>query len=133
MKISIFLLLFATGCAAFQSQPCKIEKQLIDTVGVGLTATTAAIGDNGGEQYESAMKAARGVLILGREAIRACELARDGAAWQQWVMLALETVGAVVGIIEGASEEINVQAPVALHDAMERLRNESNEIIILAQ
>jgi len=130
--ISVFLLLFC-GCAGWQKQPCKIEKQLVDTVGIGLTATQAAIGDGGGEQYDAAMKAALGVQMLGRHAVRACELARDSAAWQQWVMLAIEAVGAVVGIIEGASEEINVPAPSALHNAMERLRNESNEIVILAQ
>jgi len=134
IKISLFLFaIIATGCAAFQNHHCKIEKQLLNAVGIGLAATDAAIGQTGGDEYETAMKAARGVQLLGREAIRACELARDGAAWHQWVMLALETVGAVVGIIEGANEEISGPAPPELHNAIERLRHESNQIITLAQ
>lgn len=134
MKIFIFIILLLTsGCASFQNQSCEIEKQLVNSVGVGLTATDATIGDGGGEHYESAMTAARGVQLLGYQAVRACELARDGAAWGQWVLLALETVGAVVGVIEGASEQISVPAPPELHQAMESLRNESNSIIDVAQ
>ena len=131
-RMTLFLLIiFGAGCGAFQNQPCGIEKQLVNSVGVGLTATETAIGENGNEHYNTAMTAARGVQLLGRQAVRACELARDGAAWQQWVMLALETVGAVVGVIEGASGEIAVPAAPELHRAMEVLRNESNAIINL--
>ena len=122
-----FSVTLATGCASLQNQPCQIEKQIVNSVGVGLIATETVIGENENEHYETAMTAARGVQLLGHQAVQACELARDGAAWQQWVMLALETVGAVVGVIEGASEEIDASAPSELLDAMEDLRNEINQ------
>lgn len=131
--VSMIIIFQFTGCASFQNHPCQIEKQLVNTVGIGLTATEVAIGENGNDEYETAMTAARGVQLLGHQAVQACELARDGAAWNQWVMLALETVGAVVGTIEGASEEINLSAPSELHQAIEDLRDESDQIVTMAQ
>jgi len=128
-----FAIVPGAGCAAFQNQHCRIEKQIVNSLGIGLAVTDATVGDNNNEHYNEAMTAARGVQTLGRQAVRACELVRDGAAWQQWVLLAIETVGAVVGVIEGANEENEVTAPAELHKALENLRNESNSFITMAQ
>ena len=122
--LTLFLL-FCGGCGGAQ-RPCNIEKTIVGAVGAGLIATDSAIGDEGGQEYETAMIAANGVHVLGQQAVAACELVRDGAAWQQWVMLALETVGAVVGVIEGASDGIEIPAPSELHEAVQILENEAN-------
>jgi len=121
----LMLCMSSFGCAGVQ-RPCDIEKTLVNSVGAGLSATESAIGDSGGENYEVAMVAANGVHLLGQQAVAACELARDGAAWQQWVLLALETIGAVVGVIEGANEEIEQTAPVELRIAIQNLESEAN-------
>lgn len=123
LTLSLFV---SSGCTGTQ-KICNIEKTIVNAVGVGLSATDSVIGETGGEDYDTAIHIANGVHFLGQQAIAACELARDSAAWQQWVLLALETVGAVIGVIEGAGdgiENLEIPAPPELHRAVVILRSE---------
>ncbi len=116
------------GCASYTppDNACQVEGVVVASLAAGLDASEGVVGEQGGEEWETTLTAARGALLLGSEAIRACELARDGAGWQQWVALALETAGAVAAFIDGAGPaDLAEPVPTELERAIELLEREA--------
>ena len=117
----------SAGCAGYTppDNACETEGTIVGMLDAGLTAADGVVGDAGGEEWDTIRLAARGAAQLGAQAIRACELARDDAGWQQWVGLALETAAAVAAFIDGAGpEDIEGDSPPELHRAIEMLQME---------
>lgn len=117
-----------TGCAGYRppDNACETENLVVASLAAGLDAAESVVGDRGGEEWETTFTAARGTLLLGTEAIRACELARDGAGWQQWVGLALEAALSVAAFINGAGPaDVVGTVPPELERAIDLLELES--------
>ena len=112
----------ATGCGA----ACQTERTVVDALGAGIVAADVVVGDQGGEDYDTASMIAIGAHELGKAAVDACELLRDGEGWQSWVALALEAARGVAAMIDGAGPaDVREPVPQELAHAIELLEAEA--------
>ena len=119
---TVLLLVALAGSAC---APCVAEQAVVSALDVGLSAADEAVGDASTEEYRDAMSYANGAVLLGRAAVEACELARDGAGWQAWVGLALEAAMGVASHFGGAADgDIPSEPPDGLTSAIAMLRSE---------
>lgn len=119
--IALIILSLASGCSATDRvtdrDRCKIERTIVDAVGIGISASDELVGDRGGEEYSRASQIAHGVHGAGDVAVAACESLRDGNGWETWLMKAAQVILSIIGIIEGASADIEELAPIELRRA----------------
>jgi hypothetical protein len=121
--VGVVLLLAALGSQA--CAPCLAESAVVSALDAGVTAADDAVGDAGGEDFDTAIDISRGAVALGRAAVEGCGLLRDGAGWEQWVGLALETaVGLAAHFGAAAEGDIPATPPEELTAAITALRAE---------
>ncbi|MCP3884175.1 MAG: hypothetical protein GY700_01625 [Propionibacteriaceae bacterium] len=115
LAVALVILALASGCGA----ACQTESRIVDALGTGIDAADEMVGDRGGEEYDRASRIAHGVQGLGRAAVGACETLRDGRdSWRLWLLNASQAAIAIMGIIEGASADIEGDAPIELRRAL---------------
>jgi len=131
--ILFFLFLSNSSCAAMQrgtSNPCDIQNNIVSALGVGVASVEVLPGTDS-EEWNDALKYANGVVQLGHAAIRGCELMRNGAGWQQWIALALETTMSIMARFGAAGPaDLPPTAPLELERAFLLLGAESINPII---
>jgi len=107
------------GCGA----RCVTERNVVNALGAGIAASSAVVPENAASVRE-ALGHASAVTGLGRAAVDACELLRDGAGWQAWVELALEAAVGLAAHFGGAADSLPSEPPDELGVAIRALELE---------
>lgn len=123
----VFFALATTGCNG-QRPPenaCEIESTVVQSLSAGVEAAAQIVGDSAGEDWDIALDSSRFAVQVGEGAVRGCELARDGAEWQQWVTeVALPAAVRIYEFIDTMAGPEDMAVPPELVEARARLEAE---------